>query len=530
MDLDDTALIDVRGRQLEMVLARSRAEIVIGLGAVVLALFASGGALPAPFALGWAALTAVCYGWRFALTEQQRKTPVTESNAGTRARVFTASVVATGTCWGLIAGYALWRDSAAAPALLLLASSACVVAIGAHAGLEQAGLAAAITTWLPGAAALLQEPTRERILQTVALAALTAGAVFTVRSLRRQVWEAAAVRERNRNLTDYLDQRRDQVEKLAVELKTTQGKYEQAEVNLRRTAADLGLVQGKAKALSDTLERISPTCQVTGLANRRQFDQAFEGEWRRAAREHKVVSLCVVGIDDFDEYVATYGRQSADALLKRLATNLRGFARRAGDTPARYQDDKLVLLLPGCDVRNANRMAEAYRKRIEAQAIPHAGARQREFVTLHIGVAMIKPTRAMKPDELLKRVDTALYEAQFQGGNRTVTHQPLSRLRVERWDTGRDGPLNEQSLLQKLLVWGYDTTKLLLRPGTTVDPEIMSEERVVAIASGELRVEVEGHAMVIKPGDCVFVPQGVEMSLEVVGERPVLKYTAAKHA
>lgn len=530
MDLDDTALIDVRGRQLDSLLKRSRPEVMVGLAAVVAALFASGGVVPAPFALIWAGIAATCYGCRFLLSELQRRNPASDANVKRRWTLFVATVAATGLCWGGFVAFSLSRsDIGLTLPLLLLACAACIVALGAHAGSDLAGTMMAGATLLPPAAVLLAQLTKIGMLDAFGVVALAGAAIFTARNLKGQIWEAAALRERNRNLSSYLDQRRDQVEKLAVELKTTQGKYEQAEANLRRTSADLGLAQGKAKALADTLERISPMCQVTGLANRRHFEQLMDGEWRRAAREARIVSICVVDIDDYDEYVAAYGTQSADALLKRIASSLRGFARRAGDTPGRYEDHKLALLLPGCDARNASRLAEAIRKRIEGQAIPHANAKNREIITIHSGVAMIKPTRSMAPAELLKRVDTALYEAQFQGGNRTVTYQPLNKLRIERWDTPRDGPLNEQSLLQKLLVWGYDTTKLLMRPGVTVEPEMVTEEKVLAIATGELRLEVEGHAMIVKPGDCVFIPEGVELSLEVVGERPVLKFTAGKN-
>ncbi len=532
MELDETALIDVRGKQLDRLLKQSRTEILAGLGAVVLGVMLTSGVVPAVVALGWATLTALCYGSRYVLIELQNRQPVTDATVKRRSQMFIGTVAATGLCWGLFVAYALSRNelahSAALP-VLLLASAVCLLSIGAHAGSERAGLAAVLTTLAPPIVALLWHLNRLDIMAAVGVAALCGVAIYTVRSLKGQVWESIALRERNKNLSSYLDQRRDQVEKLNVELKTTLSKHDQAESNLRRTSADLGLVQGKAKALADTLERISPMCQVTGLANRRHFDQLMDAEWRRAAREGKVVSICLFDLDDTEEYLEAYGQQATDALLKRLAANLRGFARRAGDTAGRYEETKLALLLPGCDVRNASRMAEGARKRLEQQAVPHSNAKNRQVVTTHVGVAMLKPARSLGPGELLKRVDTALYEARFQGGNRVIAYQPLSKLRIERWDTPRDGPYNEQSLMQKLLVWGYDTTKLLMRPGTSVEPEIVAAEKVLAIASGELKIEVEGHTMNIKPGDCVFIPQGVELGLEVIGERPVLKFTAAKN-
>ena len=99
------------------------------------------------------------------------------------------------------------------------------------------------------------------------------------------VWDAFISTTENEQLVGHLDQRRTQVEKLNIALKTNVDKFEQAEITLRRTAADLGLALGKARALADTLERLSPVCQVTRLSNRCSFDQQFESEWRRSTRE-----------------------------------------------------------------------------------------------------------------------------------------------------------------------------------------------------------------------------------------------------
>ncbi len=530
MELDDTALIDVQGTQLERVLRQSRGEVIAGLIGVAIALVATFGSLPLGTVLLWSALTVLSYAARFFLIEGRHSVTPELATVKRRSQVFLVTLAATGCCWGALAAYAI-ATTGLLPSLpiLLLACAACVSTLAHQAGWEIGSLTVVTTTFVPPITALLLAIERSGVYVIAGIALFSAAVIVGARRLKGQVWEAAALRERAKNLTSYLDQRRDQVERLNVELKTTLAKHEHAEQSLRRTSADLGLAQGKAKALADTLERISPNCQVTGLANRRHFEQLFEGEWRRAGREGKVVSIVVVDIDDFQEYLETYGRQSADALLKRIATTLKGFGRRAGDTAGRYDDTKLALLLPGCEVRNATRMAEAARKRIEGQAIPNANAKNGQLVTIHCGVAMIKPTRSMASNELLKRVDTAIYEAHFQGGNRVVAYQPLSKLRIERWDTPRDGPLNEQSLLQKLLVWGYDTTKLLMRPGTIVEPEIVPEELVLAIASGELKIDVEGHTMIVKPGDCVFIPQGVELGMEVVGDRQVLKFTAGKN-
>lgn len=530
MELDETAHIDVRGKQLDGALRHCKVEVLGGIAAIVLAVIATSGAAPAATTLSWAIITALAYAVRFAIAEQQKRRPAVDGAIKRRSHQFVGTIIVTSLCWGVLVAYILQRQGLATSVpVLLLACTATVASLGTHTGLGQAGIASAVATLLPPIVVLVLHANLLNLWAACGLVVLGATIVLCARLLHSRLWEAASLRERNRSLASYLDQRRAQVEKLNVEVKTTQAKREQAELSLRRTSADLGLVQGKAKALADTLERVSPHCQVTGLSNRRHFDQAFESEWRRAARESKVISLCVMDIDEYEDYVDTYGRQAAELLLKRLATILKGFGRRSGDTAGRYEETKLALLLSGCEVRNATRLGDALRKRVESLNIPHANAKNKETVTVHVGISMIKTSKSLHQSELLKRVDTALYEARFQGGNRVVVYQPLSKLKIDRWDAQQDGPLNDQSLMQKLLVWGYDTSKLLMPPGTKVAPEIAAEEKVLAISSGELKIEIEGHAINIKPGDCVFIPQGVELALQVVGERQVLKYSAIKN-
>lgn len=530
MELSDTAILNVRGKQLEILLKQSVTECALGLFGLGLGAVAVFPLVSTPLLLAWIAIGALSYGLRYAvLAGYQRATDASQLGEHWY-KIFIATVAATGLVWGALAAWLVAHQGPAESApLLLLSVAAILLSLCMHAGSMPCALATGLGALLPPAGVLLSTGTREGLLAGLALLFIALAGFFGARLLRHRLWEAAMSQGENEQLRGYLDQRRDQIEKLNVELKTTQGKREQAELGLRRSAADLGLVQGKAKALSETLERISPLDQVTGLDNRRHFDQVLEMEWRRAAREGKPVSMIIADMDEYEAYTESYGRQSADALLKRIGQTVKGFGRRAGDSAGRYDESRIALLVPSCDVRNAARMAEAIRKRVEAQNIPHSNARGRTTLTVHVGVAMVKPGRTMSPTELTKRVEAALYEARFQGGNKVVTYQPLNKLKLERWDLQSDGPLNEQSMLQKLLVWGYDTNKQVMPSGTTVEPQIVNDELVVAILTGELKVEVEGHAMTIKPGDCVIVPAGVELGMETVGTKPVMKFTAAKH-
>jgi len=530
MELSDTALLNVRGRQLERLLRESTLECGVGVAGLVLAVVALLGQVAQIPLYGWAAVAATMYAARCSVLGAWRRADSTAQMAPRWHVMFVITVVGTALAWGGMAAWvAATQGLEASEPLLLLAIAVTIATVTLLAGSLPCALASTLGTLLPPVFGLLMLGYREALIVAVALVFAGVVALLGARLLRQRIWEAAMLHGENEQLRGYLDQRRDQIEKLQVELKTTQSKRDQVEQNLRRNAADLGLVQGKAKALAETLERISPLDQVTGLDNRRHFEQTVDAEWRRAARDGKPVSMLIVDVDDFDTYVDGYGRQAADTLLKRIGHTLKGFGRRAGDTAGRYDEARLALLLPGCDARNATRVAEALRKRVEAQRIPHMQARGRSSLTVHVGVAMLKPTRALPPAELVKRVEAALYEARFQGGNKVVTYQPLNKLRLERWDLPIDGVLSEQSLIQKLLVWGYDTHQELLQPGSVVEPRILADELVLATLGGELRLDIEGHTMALKSGDCVFVPAGVEVGMEVVGARPVMMFTAARH-
>lgn len=190
----------------------------------------------------------------------------------------------------------------------------------------------------------------------------------------------------------------------------------------------------------------SRSCRTAGILTSNQTP-------RGGARfEKKPVSLLVVAIDDFKECTNTYGSRARGVLLKKTKKIVQGFGRRPGDLAARHEEDKLALMILGCSARNAARMAEALRKRVENSKIAHAGIRIRETITVHIGVATIRAAANLSHLQLEQHADTALNTARFQGGNKITPYRPLCQLKFQRRDQPIDGPLSEHTMIQNLLV------------------------------------------------------------------------------
>lgn len=166
------------------------------------------------------------------------------------------------------------------------------------------------------------------------------------------------------------------------------------------------------------LEALSYSDALTGVANRRAFDEAFDREWRRGIRSKRPLSLLMIDIDCFKEFNDAHGHQRGDGCIAQVAATLGGIVRRAGDQVARYGGEEFAVLLPETDSTGAAAIAERMRAAVEALRIPNAAAPFR-FVTVSVGFATVVATDAGKPEALLAAADGALYTAKREGRNRT---------------------------------------------------------------------------------------------------------------
>lgn len=189
------------------------------------------------------------------------------------------------------------------------------------------------------------------------------------------------------------------------------------------------------KRSRDLLQRLSTLDPLTGIDNRRRFDDYLAIEWSRAAREGQVLSLIMIDADRFKEINDRYGHAFGDHCLVRIAAALQGTLQRAADVVARYGGEEFGCVLPGTDLAGAARLAERMRLAVEALSgalLPGGDglpADERLDVTISLGVAAAVPHGETPPRTLLEAADHALYEAKLAGRNCVcVQHETVGAL------------------------------------------------------------------------------------------------------
>jgi diguanylate cyclase (GGDEF)-like protein len=178
------------------------------------------------------------------------------------------------------------------------------------------------------------------------------------------------------------------------------------------------------EARNQLLARQSSTDSLTGVANRRRFDEALGSEWLRAARGATPLSLLMLDIDHFKPYNDHYGHPAGDECLRRVAVVLGLCVSRAGELVARYGGEEFAILLPGADVVHAAEVAQRCLERLRQEAMPHAASASSACVSLSIGVACARPDSARAPGDLVMAADRALYRAKAGGRARLAVAGP----------------------------------------------------------------------------------------------------------
>jgi diguanylate cyclase (GGDEF)-like protein len=173
---------------------------------------------------------------------------------------------------------------------------------------------------------------------------------------------------------------------------------------------------------SQELVRLSNTDVLTGLHNRRYFDEEFEKEWNRSKRNNNMLSIILFDIDHFKNVNDTFGHQAGDEYLKKTAETLNAVFKRDYDIVARYGGEEFIVLLAGIDADHARQMAENVRKMIESMIIDHRG--KKVGATISAGIICCIPNLNTIPDSIISCADQALYMAKQEGRNRVAVYTP----------------------------------------------------------------------------------------------------------
>jgi two-component system, chemotaxis family, response regulator WspR len=167
---------------------------------------------------------------------------------------------------------------------------------------------------------------------------------------------------------------------------------------------------------NEALRMLASLDGLTGIANRRRFDEAARAEWRRGRRRATPLALLLCDVDSFKPYNDHFGHPTGDLCLKKVAGVLTGQLKRPADLAARYGGEEFAILLPDTDLEGALRLAEDCRTALERLLLPHPGAGC-GIVTMSIGVACAVPDADRTLEGLVAAADAALYGAKRNGRN-----------------------------------------------------------------------------------------------------------------
>jgi two-component system cell cycle response regulator len=180
------------------------------------------------------------------------------------------------------------------------------------------------------------------------------------------------------------------------------------------------------EAANQKLQELASIDSLTQIPNRRSFDEVLEREWQRLEREQAPLSLILCDIDFFKNYNDTYGHQSGDECLKKVAQILHQVAQRPGDLAARYGGEEFAVVLPNTDSAGAVYIAETILSSIRTKNLIHESSKISSYLTLSLGIATIIPQDSSSLKWLIAKADEALYRAKQTGRDRYIIYRQES--------------------------------------------------------------------------------------------------------
>lgn len=179
------------------------------------------------------------------------------------------------------------------------------------------------------------------------------------------------------------------------------------------------------KKQADELHKLAEQDGLTGIYNRRYFDELFVQEWRRHQRQRSPLGLALVDVDFFKAYNDAYGHQDGDECLRAVASCLQGALRRSGEQIARYGGEEFAIILPYTEKDELLRIGSWLCEQIRELELPHAKSQVADCVTISVGLACTIPSIHSTQAQLLGLADKALYQAKANGRNHPEVAEQL---------------------------------------------------------------------------------------------------------
>ena len=214
-----------------------------------------------------------------------------------------------------------------------------------------------------------------------------------------------------RGANDYLVKLPDPIE-LVARVKAHSRSY--------HTQGELRSLQRQLEASNAVLKQLSTQDALTGIPNRRHFDELITKEWRRCLRSYKNLGLILVDVDGFKSYNDHYGHPEGDRCLQQIAQAFTKAMLRPGDVVARYGGEEFAVILPETDLEGSLAVAERLRQVISSLHIAHEHSPCADHVTISLGVTSCVPSLKSNVADLVSEADQALYRAKRAGRNRSV--------------------------------------------------------------------------------------------------------------
>lgn len=200
--------------------------------------------------------------------------------------------------------------------------------------------------------------------------------------------------------------------------------HDELDRKVRERTRELVVLNQKLMVANDKLQKASLLDGLTGIANRRYFEDYLRKEWQRAKREQEPISLIMLDVDYFKDYNDTYGHIAGDECLREIASALQAAGKRAIDLAARYGGEEFALVLPNTDQNGAGKVAEYLLMKVRELGIVHEKSAVSNIVSVSLGVASVVPSEQKQPSELVAAADRALYQAKAAGRNRWQLGNP----------------------------------------------------------------------------------------------------------